>query len=161
MVGPAADADRIPDIDVALGEGEEYALGGATARVFDTPGHTRGHISYYFPASAALFPGERASVCSVGAPLDACPPPPRCGPPPPPAHTCTRSLSPPNHPPGDTLFSLGCGRLFEGTPAQMWTSLSKLLALPADTRVYCGARCLLPRRGCGTRPPPLHLVLPT
>ncbi|MCY4199722.1 MAG: hydroxyacylglutathione hydrolase [Gammaproteobacteria bacterium] len=38
---------------------------------------------------------------------------------------------------GDTLFALGCGRLFEGTPAQMWTSLEKLLALPDATRVYC------------------------
>jgi hydroxyacylglutathione hydrolase len=39
---------------------------------------------------------------------------------------------------GDTLFSLGCGRLFEGTPGQMWSSLAKLRALPGDTRVYCG-----------------------
>lgn len=39
---------------------------------------------------------------------------------------------------GDTLFSLGCGRLFEGTPAQMWSSLGKLRALPDETRVYCG-----------------------
>jgi hydroxyacylglutathione hydrolase len=39
---------------------------------------------------------------------------------------------------GDTLFAAGCGRLFEGTPAQMWSSLSKLAALPPDTRVYCG-----------------------
>jgi hydroxyacylglutathione hydrolase len=38
---------------------------------------------------------------------------------------------------GDTLFALGCGRLFEGTPAQMWTSLGKLRALPDATRVYC------------------------
>ncbi|MGH8557232.1 MAG: hydroxyacylglutathione hydrolase, partial [Methylococcales bacterium] len=38
---------------------------------------------------------------------------------------------------GDTLFSMGCGRLFEGTPDQMWDSLSKLMQLPADTRVYC------------------------
>ncbi|MGB0694221.1 MAG: hydroxyacylglutathione hydrolase [Rhodospirillaceae bacterium] len=38
---------------------------------------------------------------------------------------------------GDTLFSVGCGRLFEGTPGQMWTSLSKLRALPDTTRVYC------------------------
>lgn len=38
---------------------------------------------------------------------------------------------------GDTLFALGCGRLFEGTPAQMWNSLSKLMALPDDTVVYC------------------------
>lgn len=39
---------------------------------------------------------------------------------------------------GDTLFSLGCGRLFEGSPAQMWASLTKLAALPPETRVCCG-----------------------
>ena len=39
---------------------------------------------------------------------------------------------------GDTLFALGCGRLFEGTAAQMWHSLSKLLDIPASTRVCCG-----------------------
>jgi hydroxyacylglutathione hydrolase len=39
---------------------------------------------------------------------------------------------------GDTMFAMGCGRLFEGTPAQMWSSLSKLARLPAETRVYCG-----------------------
>ena len=38
---------------------------------------------------------------------------------------------------GDTLFACGCGRLFEGTPAQMHTSLAKLAALPGDTKVYC------------------------
>ncbi len=40
--------------------------------------------------------------------------------------------------PGDTLFSMGCGRLFEGTPAQMWDSLKKLRDLPGYTKVYCG-----------------------
>lgn len=39
---------------------------------------------------------------------------------------------------GDTLFSLGCGRLFEGTPEQMWQSMLRLRDLPADTAVYCG-----------------------
>ncbi|GIL01492.1 MAG: hydroxyacylglutathione hydrolase [Alphaproteobacteria bacterium] len=39
---------------------------------------------------------------------------------------------------GDTLFAMGCGRVFEGTPAQMWASLEKLMALPADTMIYCG-----------------------
>ncbi len=39
---------------------------------------------------------------------------------------------------GDTLFSLGCGRLFEGTAAQMWSSLQRLAQLPNETRVYCG-----------------------
>jgi hydroxyacylglutathione hydrolase len=38
---------------------------------------------------------------------------------------------------GDTLFALGCGRLFEGSPAQMWQSLSKLMALPDETVIYC------------------------
>src|SRR5207237_3675504 len=38
---------------------------------------------------------------------------------------------------GDTLFALGCGRLFEGDPKQMWTSLQRLAALPDETRVYC------------------------
>ena len=39
---------------------------------------------------------------------------------------------------GDTLFAVGCGRLFEGTPAQMWSSLSKLAVLAPETRVFCG-----------------------
>jgi hydroxyacylglutathione hydrolase len=39
---------------------------------------------------------------------------------------------------GDTLFSIGCGRVIEGTPAQMWQSLLKLRALPDDTEIYCG-----------------------
>ena len=38
---------------------------------------------------------------------------------------------------GDTIFAMGCGRLFEGTPEQMWSSLSSLASLPDDTRVYC------------------------
>jgi len=38
---------------------------------------------------------------------------------------------------GDTLFALGCGRMFEGQPQQMWASLSRLAALPDETRVYC------------------------
>jgi hydroxyacylglutathione hydrolase len=39
---------------------------------------------------------------------------------------------------GDTLFAMGCGRLFEGTPGMMWHSLSKLMALPDATHIYCG-----------------------
>lgn len=95
IVGPKADRDRIPGIDVALGEGETYRFGEETAQIFDIPGHTRGHIAFWFPESDALF----------------------CG---------------------DTLFTLGCGRMFEGTPTQMWTSLSKLRGLPPATRVFCG-----------------------
>ncbi|WP_298726285.1 hydroxyacylglutathione hydrolase [uncultured Ferrovibrio sp.] len=94
IVGPKADAERIPGIDVALADGDRWSLGSEEAVIFDVPGHTRGHIAFWFEKSDALF----------------------CG---------------------DTLFALGCGRLFEGTPAQMWTSLSKFLKLPDSTRVYC------------------------
>ncbi len=94
ILGPRADADRIPGIDVQVGDGDTYALGTSVAKVFDVPGHTRGHIAYWFEDSDALF----------------------CG---------------------DTVFALGCGRLFEGTPAQMWHSLSKLKDLPEQTKVYC------------------------
>lgn len=94
VVGARSDAGRIPGIDVQVGEGDTYTLGGAVARVFDVPGHTSGHIAYWFEESNALF----------------------CG---------------------DTLFALGCGRVFEGTPEQMWRSLDKLRALPGATRVYC------------------------
>lgn len=94
IVGPKADAERIPGIDVALSDGDHWQLGNEEAVIFDVPGHTSGHIAYWFKNSAALF----------------------CG---------------------DTLFALGCGRLFEGTPAQMWHSLGKFLALPDETKVYC------------------------
>ncbi len=94
VVGPKADADRIPGIDVALGDGDVYNLGSIETQVFDVPGHTRGHIAYYMAAAEAAFVG-------------------------------------------DTIFVLGCGRLFEGTPAQMWTSIQKLMQLPDATRLYC------------------------
>ena len=38
---------------------------------------------------------------------------------------------------GDTLFALGCGRIFEGNPLMMWESLQKLMALPEETIIYC------------------------
>jgi hydroxyacylglutathione hydrolase len=94
VVGAAKDAHRIPAIDVQVEDGETYSLGGAVAQVFEVPGHTTGHIAYYFADDGVAFVG-------------------------------------------DTMFVLGCGRLFEGTPEQMWTSLSKLMALPDETLVYC------------------------
>jgi hydroxyacylglutathione hydrolase len=95
VVGPAADRERIPGIDRAVADGEVWRFGTQEARVMDIPGHTKGHIAFWFEASKAVFTG-------------------------------------------DTLFALGCGRMFEGTAPQMWASLSKLAALPDDTRVYCG-----------------------
>ncbi|MGE4313198.1 MAG: hydroxyacylglutathione hydrolase [Pseudobdellovibrionaceae bacterium] len=94
VYGPATDTHRIQGIDVPLTEGDTVHLNGVTFTVYETPGHTSGHICYYSEGIEILF----------------------CG---------------------DTLFSLGCGRLFEGTPAQMFASLAKLQALPDATRVYC------------------------
>jgi hydroxyacylglutathione hydrolase len=94
VVGAANDAERIPGIDLRVADGDLVQLGAATARVLEVPGHTSGHIAYYFADDGIVFVG-------------------------------------------DTLFALGCGRLFEGTPAQMWHSLQKLMALPDDTVVYC------------------------
>ena len=94
VVGAAIDAERIPGIDLEVKDGESLAFGSAQAEVLEVPGHTSGHIAYYF---------AEAQIAFVG----------------------------------DTLFALGCGRLFEGTPQQMNDSLNKLMALPDDTMVYC------------------------
>ncbi len=100
LQGPvcAPAGERIPGPTVPLREGDTAALLGLEFQVLDVPGHTAGHIAYYWPGNAA------------GDPLLFC---------------------------GDTLFSAGCGRLFEGTAAQMHASLSKLAALPGRTRVCC------------------------
>lgn len=95
VVGAAADAHRLPRLDEAVKEGDGVAFGGASARVIETPGHTRGQINYFFPDGELLLSG-------------------------------------------DTLFSLGCGRLSEGTPAEMFASLRKLAALPGGTKLCCG-----------------------
>lgn len=58
IVGPKADRERIPGIDVELADGDEYSLGSSTMICFDTPGHTKGHITLYFPNNRALFPGD-------------------------------------------------------------------------------------------------------
>ncbi len=95
VVGAAADAHRLPKLDVAVREGDTVKLGDAEARVIETPGHTRGQINFFFPDGEVLLSG-------------------------------------------DTLFSLGCGRLIEGTAEEMFASLRKLAALPPGTKVCCG-----------------------
>lgn len=95
IVGPRPEQAKIPGIDSAVGEGDTVMFGSHTARVFETPGHTAGHISYLFDGAGVAFVG-------------------------------------------DTLFALGCGRLFEGTAEQMWTSLSKIMQWPEDTTIYAG-----------------------
>src|ERR1700739_2015854 len=95
VVAPRNEAKRIAHIDETVGEGDAVKVGSLEARVLDTPGHTAGHISYFFPADKIAFVG-------------------------------------------DTLFSIGCGRVIEGDPEMMWNSLVKLRALPDETRFYCG-----------------------
>lgn len=60
IVGPAADKDRIPGIDISLKDGDTWKFGQLEMRVFDTPGHTRGHITLHFPEAEALFPGTQS-----------------------------------------------------------------------------------------------------
>ncbi len=95
VVAPHGEAARIPLVDETVRENDTVRVGALEARVIETPGHTAGHISYFFPADKLAFVG-------------------------------------------DTLFSIGCGRVIEGTPEMMWQSLLKLRALPDDTSVYCG-----------------------
>jgi len=58
IVGPLADKGRIPGIDVAVGDGDTFQFGDEAATVFDVPGHTRGHIAYWFKDSQVLFSGD-------------------------------------------------------------------------------------------------------
>lgn len=94
ITGPAAEAARIPTLDVQISGGDSVKLGKFEAQVMDVPAHTAGHIAYYLPDADAAFVG-------------------------------------------DTLFAMGCGRLFEGTAAQMFDNMRKLEALPDNTAVYC------------------------
>ncbi len=93
VVAAEADRHRIPGYDMGVNDNDVVMLGNLAARIIATPGHTSGHIVYYFADHGLLF----------------------CG---------------------DTLFSLGCGRLFEGSAKQLWQSLQKLKGLPSATRVY-------------------------
>ncbi|MGE3304796.1 MAG: hydroxyacylglutathione hydrolase [Rhizobiaceae bacterium] len=95
IIGPAAEAAKIPGIDRTVKDGDELTFGGESVQVISTPGHTAGHVCFYFPKSATIFTA-------------------------------------------DTLFALGCGRLFEAPPPVMYDSLTKLARLPLETIVYCG-----------------------
>ncbi|WP_425410846.1 hydroxyacylglutathione hydrolase [Hyphococcus sp.] len=94
IIGPREEAARIPGIDRKVGDGDIVRLGDSAAKVYDTPGHTLGHIIFHFADDGAAFVG-------------------------------------------DTIFAMGCGRLFEGTPEQMWLSLNKIADLPPETELYC------------------------
>ncbi len=95
VVAPAGESTRIPAVDQTVREGDTVKVGTLSANVIETPGHTFGHIAYWFHADALAFVG-------------------------------------------DTLFSIGCGRVIEGTAEMMWRSLTKLRDLPDDTKIFCG-----------------------
>jgi len=95
IIGCSDDQNRIPGIDIKLKDSEEFNIGESVFKVIDTPGHTIGHICFYFEDQNFLF----------------------CG---------------------DTIFSLGCGRLFEGSYEQMTESILKIRSLPDCTKIFCG-----------------------
>ena len=95
VVGFEGDKHRIPGIDIALKNNENWNFGNSTIKVFHIPGHTLGHICFFFEKEKIAFTG-------------------------------------------DTLFSLGCGRIFEGNHKQMLDSLNKIKSLPKETKIYCG-----------------------
>ena len=95
VAGYKEDKQRIPEIDILLNDQEIWVHENFEAKIIYIPGHTNGHICFYFYKEESVFTG-------------------------------------------DTLFSLGCGRVFEGTYSQMFDSLMKLKKLPQNTKVYCG-----------------------
>jgi hydroxyacylglutathione hydrolase len=94
ITGPAAEAERIPTLDVQVRGGDVVTFGETKAQVIDVPAHTAGHIAFHFDYEGIAFVG-------------------------------------------DTLFAMGCGRLFEGTADQMFDNMRKLEALPDNTVIYC------------------------
>ena len=95
IVGFKNDKNRIPNIDILVTNNQIWSNENFEAKIIHIPGHTSGHICFYFSKDKIAFTG-------------------------------------------DTLFSLGCGKIFEGTYEQMFSSLNKLKKLPSDTKIYCG-----------------------
>ena len=95
VVGFEKDSSRIPGIDILLKDNQVWKAENFTAKIIHVPGHTSGHICFYFFKEKLVFTG-------------------------------------------DTLFSLGCGRIFEGTYKQMFESLKKIKSLPEETKIYFG-----------------------
>ena len=95
VVGFSGDKNRIPEIDITLKDNEKWLFGNSPIRIIHIPGHTLGHICFFFENEKIAFTG-------------------------------------------DTLFSLGCGKIFEGSHKQMLSSLNKIKKLPKSTKIYCG-----------------------
>lgn len=70
IIGPKAEAERIPGIDRAVGEGDTFPFGSAQVHVIDTPGHTAGHITFWIPAHAVAFVGDTLFAMGCGRVLE-------------------------------------------------------------------------------------------
>jgi hydroxyacylglutathione hydrolase len=66
IVGPRAEAARIPGIDTQVGQGDTFKFGTHEVRVLDTPGHTAGHISYWIPSANVTFVGDTLFAIGCG-----------------------------------------------------------------------------------------------
>ena len=95
VIGFKEDKDKIPGIDILVDDQEVWKYEDFEAKIVHIPGHTLGHIYFYFYNEKSVFTG-------------------------------------------DTLFSLGCGKIFEGTHTQLFDSLKKLKELPHETKIFCG-----------------------
>lgn len=128
--------DSILSADHRVTEGDVVELPSLDCRfrVIEIPGHTRGHIAYYSDKQFSLLDDSATKENNTRAIKDADN-----------KHQTTHDGGNKFHPTsaralfcGDTLFTAGCGRLFEGTAEQMFQSLQKLAALPDETLVFCG-----------------------
>lgn len=66
IIGPRAEAAKVPGIDTQVGEGDTFKFGSFEVRVFDTPGHTAGHISYWIPSAEVAFVGDTLFAIGCG-----------------------------------------------------------------------------------------------
>ncbi|MDX2306941.1 MAG: hydroxyacylglutathione hydrolase [Hyphomicrobium sp.] len=73
IIGPAAEADRIPGIDTAVKEGDALSIGGLSIRVLETPGHTLGHVVYWLPDDKIAFVGDTLFAMGCGRVLEGTP----------------------------------------------------------------------------------------
>ena len=73
IIAPAAEASKIPGVDRTVSEGDTIDFGGEQAQVIETPGHTAGHITYYFPQSGVAFTADTLFALGCGRLLE-CPP---------------------------------------------------------------------------------------
>jgi hydroxyacylglutathione hydrolase len=116
IVGNANDEERIPGITRAVRPGESIVVAGKTLRVLDVSGHTRGHVAYVLdePVGKVVRHGHEGEPIEIA-----------------------RFADRPAIFIGDTIFMAGCGRLFEGTPAEMGAAFQLVMQESPDALLCC------------------------